>query len=160
LRFQPDGETEKGDEVMKIHQLSLFLENEPGHLGLACRELAKAGISIQTLSLADTQQFGILRLVVREWEKAKEILEKAGCVVNVAEVVAVEVEDRPGGLAEILDVIEECGLNIEYMYAFTFGRGDRAVLVFRFADVDLAVEKFQGKNVNLVSSVEIFDREG
>lgn len=145
---------------MKIQQLSLFLENEPGHLGLACRELAKAGISIQTLSLADTQQFGILRLIVREWEKAKEILEAAGCVVNVSEVVAVEVEDRPGGLAEILDVIETCGLNIEYMYAFTFGRADRAVLVFRFEDVDVAIENLQGQDVSLVNSVEIFEREG
>jgi len=145
---------------MKIKQLSLFLENQPGHLKMACKVLADAGINILTLSLADTQQFGILRLVVQDWEKAKSLLEEVGCVVNVAEVVAVEVEDRPGGMAEVLDVIEECDLNIEYMYAFTFRRGDRAVLVFRFEDVEEAIFKLQPKNVSLVDSVELFERGG
>ena len=76
---------------MKIHQLSMFLENKPGRLSEPCRLLADAGINILTLSLADTQQFGILRIIVRDWEKVRKVLESAGCVVNVTEVVATEV---------------------------------------------------------------------
>ena len=143
---------------MKINQLSLFLENKPGHLRQACKALADAGMNILTLSLADTQQFGILRLVVRDWQKAKAVLEKAGCVVKVTEVVATEVADRPGGLAEILGIIDEAKINIEYMYAFTFRRGDRGVLVFRFDDPDTAIRVLQEKGINVVGNVELFSR--
>ena len=92
---------------MKIHQLSLFLENKPGHLVEPCRLLADAGINIRTLSVADTQQFGILRMIVSDWQKATAILKDAGCVVNVTEVLAVEVPDRPGGLAERAGTLRE-----------------------------------------------------
>ena len=143
---------------MKLTQLSLFLENKPAHLKVPCRALADAGISIMTLSLADTEQFGILRLIVRAWQKAKEVLENAGCVVNTTEVVAVEVEDRPGGLADLLDIIEKAGINIEYMYAFTFGRGDRAILVFRFEDPDEAVTKLQAAGVGVVEGISLYSR--
>ncbi|MCL4192122.1 MAG: ACT domain-containing protein [Thermoguttaceae bacterium] len=145
---------------MKINQLSLFLENKPGHLSSACRKLAEAGINILTLSLADTTQFGILRMVVRQWEKAKQILEAGGWVVNVTPVVAIEVQDQPGGLAEILAVVEEAGLNVEYMYAFTFRSGDRAVLVFRFDDPDRAVRTLQEKGIGVLGSVELYNRAG
>jgi len=145
---------------MKINQLSLFLENKPGHLSSACRKLAEAGINILTLSLADTRQFGILRMVVRQWEKAKEILEAGGWVVNVTPVVAIEVQDQPGGLAEILAIVEEAGLNVEYMYAFTFRSGDRAVLVFRFDDPDRAVRILQEKGIGVLGSVELYNRAG
>ena len=143
---------------MKIHQLSMFLENKPGRLSEPCRLLAKAGINILTLSVADTQQFGILRLIVRDWERAKQVLEGSGCVVNVTEVVATEVEDRPGGLASILEIIESAGLNIEYMYAFTFRSGDRAVIVFRFDNPDLAIAALQSKGVNIIGGVELYER--
>jgi len=143
---------------MKIHQLSMFLENKPGRLSEPCRVLAQNGINILTLSLADTQQFGILRLIVKDWQKAKEVLEDSGCVVNVTEVVATEVEDRPGGLATILEVIEAGKLNIEYMYAFTFRNEDKAVLVFRFNDPDAAIKALQGKKINVVGGVQLFER--
>jgi len=143
---------------MKIHQLSVFLENKPGGLTSACKPLAEAGINILTLSLADTQQFGILRLIVRDWEKAKGLLEKAGCVVKVSEVVAIEVPDRPGGLNDVLATIEQLSINVEYMYAFTFRREDKAVLVFRFEDTDKAIKALQSRNVNLVGGVELYDR--
>ncbi|MBW7866616.1 MAG: amino acid-binding protein [Candidatus Hydrogenedens sp.] len=143
---------------MKIHQLSMFLENKPGRLSEPCRLLANAGINILTLSLADTQQFGIMRLIVRDWEAARAVLQGAGCVVNITEVVATEVEDKPGGLANILEVIEKAGLNIEYMYAFTFRSGDRAVLVFRFNDPDAAVRVLQERGINVIDSVELYDR--
>ncbi len=144
---------------MKLTQLSLFLENKPAHLKVPCRALADAGISIMTLSLADTEQFGILRLIVRDWQQAKDVLENAGCVVNTTEVVAVEVQDQPGGLAGLLEIIEKAGINIEYMYAFTFGRGDRAILIFRFENPDEAVAKLQAAGVGVVDDITLYSRE-
>ena len=140
---------------MKLTQLSVFLENKPGQISLPCKALAKAGINILTLSLSDTQQFGILRLIVRDWRKAKSVLEKAGCVVNLTEVIAIEVANRPGGLAELLELIEREGVNIEYMYAFTFGRNEKAVMVFRFDDPDKALEVLRLNNVNSLGSVDL-----
>jgi hypothetical protein len=143
---------------MKLKQLSVFLENRPGTLTAPCRLLAAAGVNLVTLSLADTQQFGILRLIVRDWEKARQILEQNGCVVKVTEVVAIEVTDRPGGLVQILEAIERTAVNVEYMYAFTAKQGDRAVLVFRFNDPDAAIRALQSANVNVVAPVELFRR--
>jgi hypothetical protein len=142
---------------MKTKQLSVFLENRPGQLSIPCRALAEAGINILTLSLADTQQFGILRLIVKDWERAAKVLQNAGCVVNVTEVIAIEVPDKPGGMATTLEVIEKANLNIEYMYAFTFRRGDRAVVVFRFDEPDKAIEVLQANDINVVGSVELYD---
>ncbi len=141
---------------MKIQQISLFLENKPGHLNAICRTLADAQINIVTLSLADTQQFGIVRLIVEEWEKAKEVLEQAGYVVNVREVVAAAVADRPGGMAEILDIIGKAGVNIEYMYAFTFRHGKEAVLVFRFDNPDRAIEALKAADRAVLDPVSLF----
>ena len=143
---------------MKIHQLSLFLENKPGRLSEPCRVLADAGINILTLSLTDTQQFGIMRLIVRDWMKAKEVLEKTGFVVNITEVVATEVADKPGGLANVLAIMEGGGVNIEYMYAFTVRSGDKAVLVFRFDNPDAAIDLLKAKNINVVGGVELYER--
>ena len=143
---------------MKINQLSVFLENKPGRLSMPCSTLAKAGINILTLSLADTHQFGILRIIVKDWQKAKTALEQAGCVVNVTEVVAIEVEDRPGGLAQVLELIEKANINLEYMYAFTFGRADKAAIVFRFENPEAAIKLLQAKGVNVVGSVDLYER--
>ena len=142
---------------MKLKQLSLFVENKPGRLTVSCRALADAGVNILTLSLADTQQFGILRLIVREWEKARAVLEKAGCVVRVTDVVAVEMEDKPGSLADTLAAVGRVGLNVEYLYAFTFKRGNCGVLVFRFDDPDKAIESLRRENVRIIASSEIYD---
>jgi len=143
---------------MKIHQLSLFLENKPGHMLEPVRLLASHAIDIKTLSLADTQQFGILRMIVSDWQRAAAVLREAGFVVNVVEVLAVEVPDQPGGLAGVLGVFEASGINIEYMYAFPFGRRDRAVLIFRFDQPDAAVERLQAAGINVVESVEVYSR--
>ncbi len=141
---------------MTINQLSLFLENKPGHLNTICATLADAGINIVTLSMADTDQFGILRLVVREWEDAKTVLEGNGFAVNVTPVVATEVEDRPGGMADILAILEKGQINIEYMYAFTCRRGNRAVLIFRFDDSARAIAVLQEAGCNVIGQVELF----
>ena len=119
---------------MRIRQISIFLENKPGQLSTICRALADAGINIATLSLADTADFGIVRMIVDDHEKAKAVLAEKGHVANVREVIAVCVPDRPGGMAEVMQVLDKAGVNIEYSYAFAFHRGEKAVLVFRFSD--------------------------
>jgi hypothetical protein len=141
---------------MKIHQLSLFLENQPGQIVGPCRVLAAAGIDIRTLSLADTEQFGILRLIVSDWAKAAAALEKAGYVVNVTEVVAIEVADSPGGLTEVMEALD--GINVVYMYAFPFGRGAKAVLVFRFDQPDAAIDRLRAAGINMLAGVDVYNR--
>lgn len=141
---------------MKLQQVSLFLENRPGRLGAPLEAIANAGINILTLSLADTAQFGILRLIVREWDQARQVLEDAGWVVNLTEVVAVDVHDRPGGLAEVLAALEGDGLNIEYMYAFSLRRGGKAILIFRFEDPDRAIQVLHDKGLHVVDGEELF----
>lgn len=143
---------------MKIKQLSLFLENKPGHLSAICKALSGAGINIATLSLADTEQFGILRLIVEDWEKGRDVLEKAGFVANVTEVVATEVDDKPGGLADILEVLEKAGTNIEYMYAFTSRLGAKAILVFRLDDPDKAIKRLAESGRNVLAPVDLFKK--
>lgn len=143
---------------MKIHQLSLFLENKPGRLIEPCRLLAGAGIDMRTLTMADTAQFGILRMIVSDWERARTLLNQAGFVANIVEVVAVEVPDRPGGLAEILELFQGTDVNIEYMYAFPTGSIERAVLIFRFDKPDDAIARLQGAGINVLESVEVYHR--
>jgi hypothetical protein len=120
--------------------------------------LADARFNILTLSLADTQQFGILRLIVREWEKARQLLEKEGFVVKVSDVVAIEVPDQPGELAEILHVLERERVNIEYLYGFTLKDQGKGLLAFRFDDPDRAIKALQQQQINPVRNVELFER--
>jgi hypothetical protein len=140
---------------MTIKQISLFLENNPGRVREPCRLLADSGVNIRTLTLADTQQFGILRLIVSDWEKGRQVLQDAGYLVNVTEVVAVEVDDRPGGLVALLDSLEKTTVNIEYMYAFTSGREGRAVMIFRFDNPGKAIESLRGAGINVLRAVEL-----
>lgn len=142
---------------MKLHQLSVFIENKPGQLLLPCEILARAGLNIVTLSLADTQQFGILRLIVRDWTKAKTVLEQAGCIVRMTEVVALEVQDEPGGLVKVLAAIDAAGLNLEYMYAFAIKQGSKAVLIFRFDNAELAIRKLSEAHLSILNEITLFD---
>jgi hypothetical protein len=134
---------------MKLPQLSVFLENRPGSLMEPLKVLADANINLVSISLADTEQFGILRLVLKDWEFAKSVLEKDGWVVNVSDVVAVDVDDQPGGLAQMLGILAEAGINIEYMYAFALRRNVKAVLLFRFEDPDAAIEVLQKAGIGM-----------
>jgi hypothetical protein len=140
---------------MKITQLSVFAENKPGHIVAPCRMLADAGVNIRALSLADSQKFGILRMIVSDWKAAAKILEEGGFLFKATEVLAIEVPDKPGGLSEVLSALENSAVNIEYMYAFPFGRGDKAVLIFRFDNPDAAIEKLQAAGINLVGREEL-----
>ena len=141
---------------MKLPQLSVFLENRPGSLMEPLKILADADINLVSISLADTEQFGILRLVLKDWEFAKSVLEKDGWVVNVSDVVAVDVDDQPGGLAQMLGILAEAGINIEYMYAFALRRNVRAVLLFRFEDPDAAIEVLQKAGIGIVQEADMY----
>ena len=143
---------------MKLKQLSLFLENKPGALSAPVKLLAEANINILTLSIAEAQQYGILRLLVRDWKAAKRLLEKNGLLVKATDVLAIEVADRPGGLAGVLAALEEAGINLEYMYAFTLKRDSKGLLLFGFDDPDKAIAVLQKKKINVIGSAELFKR--
>ncbi len=146
---------------MKLRQLSLFLENRPGALRLPCQVLGEAGIDILTMSLADTQQFGILRVIVKDEERARQVLEKAGCVLKVTDVLAVEVPDRAGGLADMLGVFEGSGLSVEYIYPLVAGhRGKTAVLILRVEDPDRAAALLAARQVRVLSREEAVSAVG
>ncbi len=140
---------------MQIRQISVFLHNKPGQLSAICRSLADADINIAALSLADTSDFGIVRLIVDDHDKAKSVLAEKGNVVNIREVVAVCVPDRPGGMAEVMQVIDASGANVEYSYAFAFHGGEKAVLVFRFADNALAEKALAAAGFTTLNEREI-----
>ena len=119
---------------MTINQISIFLENRPGQLAGICRALAKADVNIATLSLADSADFGIVRMIVDDHVKGARVLTEAGFAVRETEVVTVTVPDRPGGMAELMEKIDRAGLDIKYSYAYALGHGEKAILVFRFND--------------------------
>ncbi len=139
---------------MKITQLSLFVENRPGALNDVCSTLKANNINISTLSLADTQSFGILRLLVKEHDRAKTVLEQAGFVVKTTEVLAIPVKNAPGGLAQLLDTLKDC--QVEYMYAFATEVHNNAVMVFRFADPDKALEALKAAHSDIIREAELY----
>ncbi len=125
---------------MTITQVSVFLENKVGQLAEVCRVLAENDISLVTLSLAETQDFGIARLIVDDHVKAEEALRRAKFLVKCTNVVGVTVPDRPGGMAQVVSTLSEKACDIEYSYAFAFDNGNKAVLVFRFKDDEKAAQ--------------------
>jgi hypothetical protein len=135
---------------MKIKQISVFLENRKGRLYDVCSLLGKKNINIRALNVAETESFGILRIVVNKPEVAMDAFKEAGIVARLTDVVAVEVEDTPGGLANILKVLSDEDVNIEYMYGFVEKSSDKALMVFRFDDVEKAAEVLIKHNVKIV----------
>ena len=148
---------------MKFTQLSIFIgRNSPGSLNDACKVLADANIDLSTLTLADTKEFGILRLITKDWEKAKDLLGKAGFAVQTTEVVALLVDHKPGGMCGILDTLAKNNINVEYLYAFATPIAGNAVVVFRFDNPDEAIAKLTedgGGNIRFVSPGKIFGTE-
>ncbi|HEY5997507.1 MAG TPA: ACT domain-containing protein [Candidatus Deferrimicrobiaceae bacterium] len=141
---------------MKVEQISIFLENKSGRLAEVTATLAAAGINIRALSLADTADFGILRLIVNDSAKAKEILKSSGFTVGKNEVVALEVPDNPGGLSGILKLLDGAGINVEYMYAFVQRSGDNAIIIFRFDELDKAIETLTKAGVRVLKGEEVY----
>ena len=135
---------------MKVEQISVFLENKAGRLAEVTNTLASNKINIRALSLADTTDFGILRLIVDDSEKAKSVLKDQGFTVGKTNVVAVEVVDEPGGLNHILNTLGDNDINVEYMYAFVMPGSKNATLIFRFDKTDQAVEVLSANNIPII----------
>ena len=141
---------------MKVEQLSIFIENKSGRLAEITRLLGDAGVNIRALSLADTSDFGILRLIVNDVEKAKVVLKEKGFTVSKTEVIAVEVPDRPGGLSAILQTLDAEQINVEYMYAFVERCGENAVIIFRFDEIDKAIGALKANNFNVLEGERLY----
>lgn len=140
---------------MKVEQLSIFLENKAGRLAEVTKTLKDANINIRALSLADTSDFGILRLIVDDTARAEAILKEAGFTVGRTAVVAVVVDDNPGGLHTILEILSEYAVNVEYMYAFVQKKGGSATLIFRFDRIDQAIEALKAKGIPIITADKI-----
>jgi hypothetical protein len=140
---------------MLVEQIAVFLENKSGRLAEITATLAYHGINIRALSVADTADFGILRLIVDNVESAKKVLKGAGFTVGITFVVAVEVADRSGGLSQVLMTIEKARINVEYMYAFVNKSGENAVLIFRFDDMDKAIAALRQDKFTILSGEQI-----
>jgi hypothetical protein len=142
---------------MKVEQISIFIENKSGRLAEITRILGEAGINIRALSLADTSDFGILRLIVNDGAKAKTVLKENGFTVNMTEVVAVEVPDRPGGLSAILQTLDREAINVEYMYAFVERCGGNAIIIFRFDETDKAIAALKAQDFNMLEGSRLYN---
>ena len=137
---------------MTLNQISVFVENKPGKLQLLTDALAKNNINMRALSLAETSEFGIVRIIVDDLDNASAVLAKEGFVYAIAKVLGVAIPDEPGGLNRVLNMLSEAGMNIEYMYAFLGGKDtEHAYMIFRVQDADAAVEALMAKGVNCLS---------
>ena len=141
---------------MKVEQISIFIENKSGRLAEVTGILGEAWVNIRALSLADTSDFGILRLIVNDCEKAKQVLKERCFTVNKTEVVAVEVPDQPGGLSRILQALDQEKINVEYMYAFVERCGENAVIIFRFDETDRAIKALQDNSFNVLPGERLY----
>ncbi|MBC8430775.1 MAG: ACT domain-containing protein [Desulfobacterales bacterium] len=141
---------------MRAVQISVFLENKAGRLAEVTGILAEADVNIRALALADTSDFGVLRLIVNDNQKAVTALKNRGFTIGETDVVAVEVEDRPGGLHRILDILNKAGVNVEYMYAFVQQSGNNAVMIFRFDNFDEAVNILQANNLTVINGSKVY----
>ncbi len=137
---------------MIIKQVSIFLENKKGRLAEVTRLLSDEKINIRALSLADTTDFGVLRLIVSHAEKCFQILKENEFVAQMTDVIAVEIDDRPGGLNAAMEALDEGGINIEYMYAFVEKKTDKAIVIFRIDKIQAAVETLQKNQISVLTS--------
>lgn len=140
---------------MKIIQISVFLENRKGRLYEVCRLLGEHQISIRALHIAEATDFGVLRMVVDKPDAAQKLLRENNFVANRTDVVAIEVSDRPGGLADILQLLTKEDLNVEYMYAFVEKRSDKALVVFRFDDTEKALRLLAAHHISVVRQADL-----
>ncbi len=140
---------------MKVEQISIFIENKSGRLAEITGILGKNGINIRALSLADTSDFGILRLIVDDSEKALKVLREQRFTVSITDVIGVEVADSPGGLTSILQILDNNNVNVEYMYAFVERSGDNAVIIFRFDNIDEAISALSKNGIKILPSERI-----
>ncbi|HPS58220.1 MAG TPA: amino acid-binding protein [Spirochaetota bacterium] len=140
---------------MNVTQLSAFVSNKPGHLQKVLRVLADESINIVTLIIAETSDFGILRMIVNDSEKGIKVLRENNITCSVNDVLALEIDDKPGSLFKALDVFAQKNLNIEYMYAFTEKRDGKAVMIFRFEDIEAAKNALTDSGYNIVRKIDL-----
>lgn len=142
---------------MKVNQISVFLENKSGRLAAVTKILAKNEINIRALSIADTSDFGILRLIVDYPEQAHKVLKEEGFSVSLTEVIGVEMPDKPGGLAGVMEILEKNSFNIEYLYAFIGKRENGALVMFRVENPDKAVDCLKKEGIEVISGERLFE---
>jgi hypothetical protein len=140
---------------MNVTQLSAFVSNRPGHLKKVLKVLAEGNINIITLTIAETVDFGILRMIVNDAEKGYKVLKDNNITASITDVLALEIDDSPGSLYKALDVFAKMDLNIEYMYAFSEKRKGKAVMIFRFEDIEAAKTALKDNGYNIISKIEI-----
>ena len=140
---------------MKVSQISVFLENKSGRLAEVTQALADANVNIRALCIAETIDYGVLRLIANDPAKAKKVLSDGGFTVTETSVLVVEIEDRPGGLAKIIKILARAGINIEYIYAF-LTRSEKAFVVFRLEQMDEAAKALQAAGVRILTGAEIY----
>lgn len=138
---------------MLVNQISVFIENKPGRVNHLADVLAKNGIDLLTLSIADTKDYGILRAVTNDNIKAVKILKEEGFMVSSTDLIGVEVEDKPGGLASILKILNETGISIEYLYSYARTPGTSAVILLRVENTEEALKTLKAKGVKLISQI-------
>lgn len=142
---------------MKIKQLSIFLQNKMGSLAKPLEVLTVADVNIRAMCMADTSEFGILRLVVDNPEKGKEALEQNNFLVKMTEIIGVEMNDAPGGLTSVLKTIRDNNIDLEYLYAFTHDKADKAILLLHADDIEKLIEVLQNSNITIVPSEEVYN---
>ncbi|AMD17070.1 amino acid-binding protein [Methanobrevibacter sp. YE315] len=140
---------------MAVKQISIFIENKEGRLKKAINTLAQENINIRALSIADTTKYGILRLIVSDNEKAIEALEKDGFIVKENDVIILAIPDKPNGLNSTLEVFDEKGINLEYLYAFVSNKTDEAIVVMRLEDMEKAIEALKDSDVKILDDKDI-----
>ena len=140
---------------MLAEQISIFIENKEGRLAEVTAILRDARVNIRALSLADTTDFGVLRLIVNDNKRAEQALKKEGFTVGITQVLAVEGSDDPGGLNKVLDPLSEQDVNVEYMYAFANPQCKNAMMIFRFDDPVKALEILAQRSIKVISGEEI-----
>ena len=141
---------------MQAEQISIFLENKAGRLSEVTGILSENGVNIRALALADTTDFGVLRLIVDDNAKAEQVLKQGGFTVRKTKVVAVEVQDQPGGLHSLLNILHKAQINVEYMYAFVRQSGNNAVMIFRFDQPDEAIRVLSDNGVSVVKGANLY----
>ena len=141
---------------MKIKQLSIFLQNRMGSLSKPLEVLTVADVNIRAMCMADTSEFGILRLVVDDPEKGKEALEQNNFLVKMTEIIGVEMHDAPGGLTSVLNVIRDNNIDLEYLYAFTHEKEGKAILLLHADDIDALIDVLNKNNIQIVPSDEVY----
>ena len=137
---------------MEIKQISVFLENSAGRLGEVTRVLAESGINLRAMSIADTADFGILRIIVDKCSEALQALSNAGFTTRISDVVAVEIEDKPGSLANIMGLFRESQVNIEYLYASLDGKAGKAVVILKLGDHQKGLEILRNNNISMITT--------